>query len=639
MICIYIYVYLFVLVLNSITMASIFSECIGSRKPLPFAFLEAAFSRWNHIIRADYHVKPSDEGPVMVKITRQLSLNAEQQKDDVKSWSIAEFLEVVRASTWTRVKDEHIILMLNNIAHDTKTSPFDLLFRDFSSNMLISNFWGSLRELPLGHVLARVCVLLEFNHHLQVGLPFVQHARGGCSRWSLGRQLRGSNDDVDADTSELCGVRGLILHSLKAELLERLLKDTTTHSRPPDSDVMDEPEALLRLTGDRMKANAVKANSDLSPESKHNDLLFGQLASTFSRKNANDFRRRYVKPALWPPFDTQIRTFKISFKGEAGLDLGGPYRAIFNDWMNEVFSEHLRLFIPSPNNAEKAMVGNDLWLPLPGNQSYADYRLFGRLLGMALRGEIPLDLRLPGMVWKHLIEAPRNCTEDLNQIDTRAAQFLQRVPAENKEIGEIDSKLRSLFSDFQIDNFTTILSDGSRAELVPHGRKLPITSANRAQWAELCLKKRLNESSEQLDAIRAGLSDIVPLDLFSLYTPKEIEVLFCGSPDVDVKALRDNAQYDAPMTADTPAVQYFWQTLQEMSGEEKTQFVTFCRGSSRLRPSDKLVISASNKKAMDGFPIARTCFFQLQLPEYSSLEVFKQRFFLAIFGCSGMDLE
>jgi len=77
-------------------------------------------------------------------------------------------------------------------------------------------------------------------------------------------------------------------------------------------------------------------------------------------------------------------------------------------------------------------------------------------------------------------------------------------------------------------------------------------------------------------------------------------------------------------------IQHFWEAVQCLSPEEKSLLVNFCSGRSRLPASAgdfpmnfKLTTPPvhSEKNPDDYLPIARTCFFSLSLPKYSSVKV------------------
>ena len=63
------------------------------------------------------------------------------------------------------------------------------------------------------------------------------------------------------------------------------------------------------------------------------------------------------------------------------------------------------------------------------------------------------------------------------------------------------------------------------------------------EWAELVEKARLDESKKQAEALRKGLSIVVPEGLLNLLTWRELETLVCGKPILDVDLLRTNTTY------------------------------------------------------------------------------------------------
>jgi hypothetical protein len=77
-------------------------------------------------------------------------------------------------------------------------------------------------------------------------------------------------------------------------------------------------------------------------------------------------------------------------------------------------------------------------------------------------------------------------------------------------------------------------------------------------------------------------------------------------------------------------IQYFWEAVQALSKDERSQLINFCSGRSRLpaaasdfHMSFKLTAPPprSEKDPDDYLPIARTCFFSLSLPKYTSAQV------------------
>ncbi|CAE7917480.1 UPL2, partial [Symbiodinium sp. KB8] len=79
----------------------------------------------------------------------------------------------------------------------------------------------------------------------------------------------------------------------------------------------------------------------------------------------------------------------------------------------------------------------------------------------------------------------------------------------------------------------------------------------------------------------------------------------------------------------------FWRIMEGLSNEDLSNFVRFVWGRSRLpKPSewgtDKPFKLTKRGGGDDQLPLAHTCFNQLELPDYSSEEVMKQRLLTAI---------
>lgn len=77
-------------------------------------------------------------------------------------------------------------------------------------------------------------------------------------------------------------------------------------------------------------------------------------------------------------------------------------------------------------------------------------------------------------------------------------------------------------------------------------------------------------------------------------------------------------------------IAYFWDSVKQLSRTEKSLFLNFCSGRSRLPsavsdfPTMFKLISppANSTNDPDNYlPIAQTCFFSLSIPKYTSLEV------------------
>eukprot|EP01017_Pseudomicrothorax_dubius_P015074 TRINITY_DN1752_c0_g1_i12.p1 TRINITY_DN1752_c0_g1~~TRINITY_DN1752_c0_g1_i12.p1 ORF type:complete len:201 (+),score=65.99 TRINITY_DN1752_c0_g1_i12:49-603(+) len=146
--------------------------------------------------------------------------------------------------------------------------------------------------------------------------------------------------------------------------------------------------------------------------------------------------------------------------------------------------------------------------------------------------------------------------------------------------------IRDSFNDLIQEKFVTFLSDGTEKELISGGRNVLVTFDKRQEYAELVEKARLAESVKQAEAIRKGLIMIVPEGLVNMLTWRELETLVCGKPILDIELLRQNTVYRFCSENDL-VIEYFWRALTEFSPEERTMYLRFVWGRSRLPLTSK----------------------------------------------------
>ncbi|KAF4717444.1 hypothetical protein FOZ63_007822 [Perkinsus olseni] len=218
-------------------------------------------------------------------------------------------------------------------------------------------------------------------------------------------------------------------------------------------------------------------------------------------------------------------------------------------------------------------------------------------------------------------------------------------------------------------------------DLVPDGRNIPVTNANRYEYVERIIDWKLNESiARQFWSFKRGfdkcVSHCVPA-LFSPATPyptltfeipalalltypqigqsvlfqrlfkspSDLELLICGTKELDFEALRSNTIYDDGFTKDSPVIQWFWDALLSpgCTEDDKSRLLLFITGSSRAPPNglnsveSRITISRMGPDS-DRLPQAHTCFNHLLLPEYSSAEKLRKMIRLAIENCTGFGL-
>jgi E3 ubiquitin-protein ligase HERC2 len=269
------------------------------------------------------------------------------------------------------------------------------------------------------------------------------------------------------------------------------------------------------------------------------------------------------------------------------------------------------------------------------------FEFVGKLFGIALRSGNLLNLNLAPVVWKCICGEPISL-QDITDIDVLAFKALEDV----SKFAADSSIDRDMLEDILCLNFIITGSDGKEIELVPGGSSISVTSTNLDEYIRLSQEFRIAEFSPQCDAIKRGMATVVPYPLLSLFTGAELEALVCGKPIVDVDLLRRMTIYDGCSEND-PHIVFFWNVFSSFSELEKSQFLKFVWGRSRLPLKEsefeskfKLTGMFKSRGNPDVYlPVSHTCFFSLELPQYSSESVMRQRLLYAITHCTSIDAD
>jgi hypothetical protein len=429
---------------------------------------------------------------------------------------------------------------------------------------------------------------------------------------------------VPSIASNIRLLRGLFFTSVKRDLLNSIAEATTTPT-PLSHDEYELPREIRTVRINRLKARRVLSSNDVATKRKHS--VFAQLHNETKGWGGAALRRGFVAKG----HGGQRRAFKVKLIGEGVNDYSGPYREVFTDALAEILNVDnqgrgtLGVLDPTPNNVTEigekrdlfmfSLNGRDLGifenhkpalsdeerrirasfssLMAPRDETSREVEealiFLGRLTGTAFRHGIALDLPLPlESVWKAMVEEPTSEPNRLQEVDTLA----------NRQHGH------------------------------EHGRS-----------ALLWWQQRM------LNAYVEGLSNVLPVEVLTLLSGKELRDIVCGNPEVDVDLLRRVVEYEGYEESD-PVIQYFWDTLREFTNDERKSFLQFVWARNRLpmKESDfdapfKIQKDTSSNNCDQALPSASTCFFSLALPEYSNQKLLKDKLLFAINNVATMETD
>ncbi|KAE8617141.1 hypothetical protein XENTR_v10008991 [Xenopus tropicalis] len=294
--------------------------------------------------------------------------------------------------------------------------------------------------------------------------------------------------------------------------------------------------------------------------------IFVQIARQVVKLNASDLR-------------LPSRAWKVKLVGEGADDAGGVFDDTITEMCQELETGVVDLLIPSPNATAEVGYNRDRFLLNPSSgldEHLMQFKFLGILMGVAIRTKKPLDLHLAPLVWKQLCCIPLTL-EDLEEVDLLYVQTLNSI-LHIEDSGITEENFHEMIP---LDSFVGQSADGKMVPIIPGGNSIPLTFSNRKEYVDRAIDYRLHEMDRQVAAVREGMSWIIPVPLLSLLTARQLEQMVCGMPEISVDVLKKVVRY-REVDEQHQLVQWFWQTLEEFSNEERVLFMRFVSGRSRL---------------------------------------------------------
>uniref|UniRef100_A0A8D0C4R7 Probable E3 ubiquitin-protein ligase HECTD2 n=1 Tax=Salvator merianae TaxID=96440 RepID=A0A8D0C4R7_SALMN len=334
------------------------------------------------------------------------------------------------------------------------------------------------------------------------------------------------------------------------------------------------------------------------------------------------------------------KKLKVTFVGEAGLDMGGLTKEWFLLLIRQIFQPDYGMFTYHKDS-------HCHWFSSLNYDNYSEFRLVGALMGLAVYNSITLDIRFPPCCYKKLLSPPivpcdqntpvgiANVTiDDLCQVMPELAHGLNELLSYD---GNVEEDFYSTFQVFQ-EEFGLIKS----YSLKSGGDKIPVTNQNRKEYVQLYVDFLLNKSIyKQFAAFYYGFHSVCASYALMLLRPEEVEILVCGSPELDMHALQKHTQYDGYQKTDL-TIRYFWEVVLEFPLDLQKKLLHFATGSDRVPVGGLADLNfkiSKSEASTDWLPVAHTCFNQLCLPPYKTKKELKQKLTIGISNAEGFGLE
>ncbi|CAF4577972.1 unnamed protein product, partial [Rotaria sp. Silwood2] len=259
----------------------------------------------------------------------------------------------------------------------------------------------------------------------------------------------------------------------------------------------------------------------------------------------------------------------VVFDGERGLDYVGLSREWFLILSREIFNPYYGLFEYSAIDNYTLQVN-----PLSGllNEEHIKYfRFIGRIIALAVYHGKLLEAFFIRPFYKMLLSKSITLA-DMESVDREYYQSLKYI---------LDNDPTDLDLYFVVSE--EVLGDLREHELKPGGQHIQVNEQNKQEYIELVINYRfVQRIALQMNALKQGFQDILPLETIKIFDEKEVELLISGLGDINVNDWRMHTMYKGGYTPDNPVIQNFWKAIGSLKPEERTRLLQFVTGTSRL---------------------------------------------------------
>ncbi|XP_073706070.1 E3 ubiquitin-protein ligase TRIP12 isoform X8 [Garra rufa] len=415
---------------------------------------------------------------------------------------------------------------------------------------------------------------------------------------------------------------------------------------------------------------------DTNPEINQSDSQDSRVAPRLDRKKRTINRDELLKQAesVMQDLGSSRAMLEIQYENEVGTGLG-PTQEFYALVSQELQRADLGLWrgeevtLSNPKGSQegtKYMFSSRGLFAVPFGRTTKPahiakikmkFRFLGKLMAKAIMDFRLLDLPLGLPFYKWMLRHESSISShDLVNIDpgvAKSIQHLEDIIRQKKRIEQDRSHTRETLQqaleslnmngcsvedlglDFTLPGFPNI-------ELKKGGKDVPVTIHNLEEYLRLVVYWTLNEGvSRQFESFREGFESVFPLHHLQYFYPEELDQLLCGSRSEswDVKTLMECCRPDHGYTHDSRAVRFLFEVLSSFDAEQQRLFLQFVTGSPRLpvggfrslNPPLTIVRKTfeSTENPDDFLPSVMTCVNYLKLPDYSSIEIMREKLLIA----------
>lgn len=323
--------------------------------------------------------------------------------------------------------------------------------------------------------------------------------------------------------------------------------------------------------------------------------------------------RRNVLDAVWflDTFrDCNIK-LKADFINEGGIDAGGLTREFIYLAFTTLIKPEVGLF-ENRNGFIWFKYHKELT-----DELKKKYRCFGILLGIAVLNRLTIPIHFPRYFYKKLLHKDIFPSELVFYDPDLVLSINNIFPLDITENDDLDFVYVDSVNGFEID-----LTDFTLIEDPDNHHYTKLTNSNKgdymirvAEWVfDISVTESFNAFEEGYHRISTNKM------LYSYFRCDEIDRIISGNPIIEWNALKAKAIYKNGYSSNSQAIIWFWDYFDKLSEDKKFEALKFITGTTSIPPGGLSDVRISITKRSNGFPIAHTCFSEIELPDYNSYE-------------------
>ncbi|KAL0220280.1 hypothetical protein RCL1_000134 [Eukaryota sp. TZLM3-RCL] len=344
------------------------------------------------------------------------------------------------------------------------------------------------------------------------------------------------------------------------------------------------------------------------------DVLFCYFSSCFSRFSAD-------------PFSSLITPFVIfvneNDRREEGVDAGGLFKEFVTLFLEQIFDENFGLFtldssgffIPNLTNIPK------LSQKFPGFDPAQVFYFVGLVVASFFARGYVLGFG-PSAFFANQIQGNPLTFKDLQSMDNQIYQSFSRlITSSDEELSSFD-----LYFSFYDQ------SCSRDVELIPNGKHIKVNSNNLPQYLDLVTRYMFTKFSPYISQFCAGISSLIPSNIFSLFSISELQLLFSGTVEFSLNDFISSIVFSASDEMKLVIIE----AIKQLNLTELRLLLRFITGLKRApllsfhQLSPPLSIRVDTTAPLSLLPYASTCTNTMAVPQYNSVEMTLARLRVAI---------